>query len=125
MKIIVIAGAGRNVGKTTVLRKLKALFPNSVSVKLGKVGEVDKEKEEILLPYDSTIKDILHQLNTHHPSLITHHLTLLIEGNAILNKIKPDLAVFVEGNPEKRKHDADEAKAKCDLVVENNWLSND
>ncbi|MFH1874512.1 MAG: hypothetical protein ABH859_04925 [Pseudomonadota bacterium] len=110
MKVIIIAGAGSKVGKTTVLRSLKAFFPNSISVKLGKKEAEDKNKEELLLPSNSTLAQIKAALSQ-EPEY------LLIEGNALLKTFKPDLAIFVDGEPEKPREDAKELQIRSHLVV--------
>ena len=109
--IIVIAGAARHVGKTTVLRQLASLLENSVSLKLGKSTESDKNKPEWFLPKETMIEDIL-QL----PQVKLAQY-LLIESTSILLTFTPDLAIFVEGSSQDRKSYADEVKAKCDVVV--------
>ena len=110
MKTIIIAGAGSNVGKTTVLRSLKAIFPNNVSVKLGKTEVSDKLKEELLLPSDYSLDQIKEALEQ-EPEY------LLIEGNSILKSFDPDLAIFVDGEPENKREDAQELKKRCHLVI--------
>lgn len=110
MRVIVVAGAKSKIGKTTTLRIIKSFLDDVVAVKLGKVGEIDKGKPEMLLPYDSSFADI-EKVISGDPQY------LLVEGNAILNKIKPDLAFFVEAIGSGRKDDADEAKKKCDLTI--------
>ncbi|MFH1829185.1 MAG: hypothetical protein ABH871_00215 [Pseudomonadota bacterium] len=110
MKTIVVAGACSDVGKTTVLRKIRDFFSDSISVKLGKSEAFDKNKEELLLPSDSSIDSIKHAL-PRQPAY------LLIEGNSILKRFDPDLSIFVDGDGPDRRPDADELKKKCDLIV--------
>ena len=110
MKTIIIAGAGSNVGKTTILRSLKSFFPNHISVKLGKIEVPDKSKAELLLPSNYSLEQIRDAIGQ-KPEY------LLIEGNSILKRYEPDLAIFVDGEPEKKREDAQELKEKCHLVV--------
>lgn len=110
MKIIVIAGAGRYVGKTTLLRKLKQLLPESRGVKLGESLVSNPNKEELLLPANSSIEEIKSAVES-EPKY------LLIEGNSILKRFEPDLAIFVEGEPKDRRDDLEELKNKCQLVT--------
>jgi hypothetical protein len=110
MKTVIIAGAGSNVGKTTVLRSLKTFFPNNISVKLGKTEVPDKSKKELLLPSNYSLEQIRDAVGQ-KPEY------LLIEGNSILKTYEPDLAIFVDGEPENRREDAQELKEKCHLVV--------
>ncbi|MFC1595868.1 hypothetical protein ACFL4D_01115 [Candidatus Margulisiibacteriota bacterium] len=110
MKTIVIAGAGRKSGKTTTLRALQSILPDSLAIKIGQTGAEDKGKPELLLPFASTMEDIL-QAIPHQPE------HLLIEGNIILEKLQPDLAIFVDKEGPDRKINADWAKEKCDLIV--------
>lgn len=108
MKTIIIAGAGSKVGKTTVLRAIGSILPDTASVKLG--GAKDKGKEEKLLPSESSLEDIVNAVGGEPAYLV-------IEGNSVLKRVEPDLAIFVEGEVADRRADADELKAKCDLVA--------
>jgi len=108
MKTIIIAGAGSKVGKTTVLRAVGHILSDTAAVKLG--GATDKGKEEKLLPSGSSLKDIVKAVGREPAYLV-------IEGNSILRDIKPELAIFVEGEVADRRPDADELKARCDLVT--------
>ncbi len=110
MKTIIIAGAASDVGKTTVLRKLSKFFPDNVAVKLGRSDAYDENKDEILLPSNSSIEHIRDVLKK-EPAY------LLIEGNSILKRFDPDLAIFIEGESPNRRPDADELKERCDLVT--------
>lgn len=110
MKTIIIAGAGSKVGKTTVLRTIVKALPDAVAVKLGGTRAADKGKEEMLLPSESSVEDIVKALGR-------EPVHLIIEGNSILKRHEPDLAIFVEGEVADRRADADELKARCDLVA--------
>jgi hypothetical protein len=110
MKTIVIAGAASDVGKTTVLRKLSKFVPDNVAVKLGRSDAHDKNKDEILLPSDSSIEAIRGVIEK-EPAY------LLIESNSLLKRFDPDLAIFVDGKSPNRRPDAEELKEKCDLVM--------
>lgn len=110
MKIVVISGAGSKVGKTSVLRALKQLLPNSASIKLGRAEEASADKDEMLLPSGSTLCEIKSAIGGEFSYL-------LVEGNSILKKFSPDLAIFVDGEVKDKRADADLLKAKCDLVA--------
>jgi len=108
MKIIIIAGAGSRVGKTTILRSIQGLFQDSITVKLGRAE--NKDKQEMLLPSDYSIAEIIRVVGR-KPTY------LLLEGNTILKNITPDLAIFVDGDPVNRRDDADDLRKKCDLIA--------
>lgn len=110
MKTVIIAGAHSDSGKTTVLRKIAKVFDDSVTVRLGRADEAKEGKEEILLPSDTEFDAIV-------DSIPRKPAYLLIEGNSILKRFDPDLAIFVDGDGPDRRPDADELKERCDIVA--------
>jgi hypothetical protein len=109
-KVIIVAGATRNVGKTTLLRQLAELFPSSFLVKLGKPGEAKKDKRETLLGPDVSIEYVF-SLAPKGTSII------LLESSRLLLRYTSDLSIFIDANSGDRKPYADEVKARADLVV--------
>jgi len=110
MKTVIIAGAHSDSGKTTTLRKIASVLGDSVTVKLGRADRAKEGKEEILLPSDAEMDKIL-------DSIPRKPAYLLIEGNSILKRFDPDLAIFVDGDGPERRPDADELKGRCDIIV--------
>lgn len=105
MKVIVISGASSNVGKTTVARSLQAALENATFVKIGH-GVEDPENP-----------DILYSVGTSFETIRRNHADakwLLIESNAILLEIQPDLLIYMDGpNP---KPSAKEARVRSDIT---------
>lgn len=110
MKTVIVAGAHSDSGKTTILRRIASILGDVVTVKLGRADEAKEGKEEILFPSDATIDDVIGAI----PGKPAY---LLIEGNSILKRFDPDLAIFVDGDGPDRRSDADELKGRCDMVV--------
>lgn len=105
MKVIVISGASSNVGKTTVARRLQATLEGARFVKIGHGAE------------DPNNPDILYPMGTSFETIRRDHADvkwLLIESNAILLEIQPDLLIYMDGpNP---KPSAKEARVRADIV---------
>jgi len=103
--VIVISGASSNVGKTTVARRLQAVLEGAILVKIGHGVHCPE------------IPDILYPLGTSFGTIRRHHRKakwLLIESNAILLEIQPDLLIYMDGpNP---KPSAKEARVRADIV---------
>jgi hypothetical protein len=105
MKVIVISGASSHVGKTTVARNLQALLEGATLVKIGH-GRFDPE-----------IKNHFYPLGTPFETIRTGHAEadwLLIESNAVLREIRPDLTIYLEG--ENPKPSAEYARSRADIV---------
>jgi hypothetical protein len=105
MKVIVISGASSNVGKTTVARNLQALLDGAAFVKIGH-GRFNPE-----------VKNHFYPLGTRFETIRTKHAEaswLLIESNAILREIRPDLVIYLEG--EDPKPSAEYARNRADIV---------
>jgi len=91
MRTIVIAGAHRSLGKTTLGRKLKAQLGGRVE--LVKVGHGrEKGKEELLL--HSTEAAVRLIADRRHQASLDY---LIIESNTILRSFTPDFCIFIEG----------------------------
>ncbi|UCD51899.1 MAG: hypothetical protein JSW27_04535 [Phycisphaerales bacterium] len=105
MKVIVISGACSNIGKTTVARRLQSLLERATFVKIGH-GDVRPE-----------ISNRLYPMGTSFETIRENHADaewLLIESNAILLEIQPDLLIYMDGpNP---KPSAKEARVRADIV---------
>jgi hypothetical protein len=120
MHTIVIAGAHRAVGKTTLGRKLRSTLEGRTE--LVKVGHGrDKEKEELLLhsPEEAVrlLADRRRQGNLDY---------LIIESNAVLRSFSPDFCIFIEScGPQGQsardlqpKKSAQYAREHADLIVD-------
>ena len=108
MRTIVIAGAQRSLGKTTLGRKLKAqLGERAELVKVGHGRE--KGKEELLLHSTEAafrlIADRRCQASLDY---------FIIESNTILKSFTPDFCIFIEGGsrPQQRGQAAKEPPKK-------------
>lgn len=105
MKVIVISGASSNVGKTTVAMRLQSLLGGATFVKIG----CGKHKP--------AVKDLLYRPGTSFETIRKHHADaewLLVESNAILHEIQPDLVIYMEGkNP---KPSASDARVRADII---------
>jgi molybdate transport system regulatory protein len=113
MRTITISGSTRNIGKTTLARALKnVLNDNIVVIKIGH-GE-DKNKPEKLF---HSLDDALEFVDTLKKEAKTEFC--IIESNQILNKIKPDLAIFIE-KKESEKLSSAQAKKLAHIVINQN-----
>lgn len=104
MKTIVVAGACSNVGKTTLAESLGQLLPGAEVVKIGS-GERKDQSEQILYPLGTSFQ----QIKARHGQA----RYLIIESNQILCQHRPDLCIYLDGQPEKPS--AELAKQMADL----------
>src|SRR5512145_3372034 len=105
MKVIVISGASSNVGKTTLARKLQQVLAGSCVVKIGH----GRRKPGI--------DNHFYELGTPFRRILENHAQahwLLIESNAILREVCPDLAIYLEGKAPKPS--AEHARSKADII---------
>jgi len=128
MRTIVIAGASRSLGKTTLGRKLKAELGGRTE--LVKVGHGrDKGKEELLL--HSTEAAVRLITDRRRQGSLDY---LIIESNTILKSFTPDFCIFIEGrSPQQEgqaakelqpKKSAQYTRERADLIIsDNNDLS--
>jgi len=89
MKTIVISGARSNVGKTTAAKKIVRLLPGSRYIKIGH-GKEKPGQEGEFFHTGITFSDII---SKHGDASF-----LIIESNAILNEITPDLLIYLTGD---------------------------
>jgi hypothetical protein len=105
VKVIVISGASSKVGKTTLALGLQRVLDGAELVKIGH----GKRKPEI--------ENHFYELGTPFDTIRKNHADarwLLIESNAILREIQPDLVIFLDGpNP---KPSAEYAKRRADII---------
>ncbi|MBF0430733.1 MAG: molybdenum cofactor guanylyltransferase [Fibrobacteria bacterium] len=104
-KIIVVAGAHSNVGKTTLCLKLKKLFSDSAVIKLGH-GKPKKNVGNIFYPSSTDFKEIQRKF-----SAVQY---LIVESNAVLEHINPELVIFLDGD--KPKASAKKARERADIL---------
>ncbi len=124
MRTIVIAGAHRSLGKTTLGRKLKAELGGRTE--LIKVGHgKDKGKEELLL--HSTEAAVRLITDRRRQGSLDY---LIIESNTILRSFTPDFCIFIEGGGPQQgveaakeqppKKSAQYARERADLIISDN-----
>lgn len=124
MRTIVIGGAHRSLGKTTLGRKLKAELGGRTE--LVKVGHGrDKGKEELLL--HSTEAAVRLITDRRRQGSLDY---LIIESNTILRSFTPDFCIFIEGRrPQQEgqaakevqpKKSAQYARERADLIINDN-----
>lgn len=106
MKTIVISGAHSNTGKTTLARNLSNLLDNAQIVKIG-TGKRDSDKDIDLFRPDDRFEEIAEKYKAYD--------YLIIESNSVLNRITPDLCIFLPGDKEE-KESAECACKKADLI---------
>ncbi|MFH0974508.1 MAG: hypothetical protein V1874_01855 [Spirochaetota bacterium] len=105
MKVIVIAGARSNVGKTHLARALCELLPGSVRVKIGHHAP-KSDGEENLYPMGTGFEEIA--------SKHSNASFLIIESNSILREITPECTIYLPAdNP---KPSAEIAEKKADII---------
>lgn len=94
------------MGKTTLARKICALLPDAVRIKIG----CGREKPDV--------DDVLYRPGTPARTVLDNHAQarfLVIESNSILAELAPDLCVYVDAdNP---KQSAQHARAKADVTT--------
>lgn len=120
MRTIVIAGAHRSLGKTTLGRKLKAqLGGRAELVKVGHGRE--KGKEELLLHSTEAAARLI--ADQRRQASLDY---LIIESNTILRSFTPDFCIFIEGGrpqqggravKEPSKKSAQYARESADLII--------
>ena len=124
LRTIVIAGAHRSLGKTTLGRKLKAQLGGRVE--LVKVGHGrDKGKKELLLHSMEAAVELI--ANRRRQGSLDY---LIIESSTILKSFTPDFCIFIEGSrQEQGGHAAKEqlpkksgqyAREHADLIISDN-----
>ena len=105
MKIVVISGASSGVGKTTLARSLHRVLEGSEVVKIGH----GRRKLHI--------ENHFYDLGTPFETIRRNHSEarwLLVESNAVLREIQPDLVIYLEG--ETPKASAEYARQRADIV---------
>ena len=105
MKTIVVSGARSNVGKTTTAKKIVRLLHGAIYIKIGH-GKEKPNQEGKFFHTGATFNDIISK-HGEAPFLI-------IESNAILNEITPDLLIYLTGDSQKPS--AKKAKGIADII---------
>jgi len=105
MKIIVVSGACSNIGKTTLAKELSNILPQAEFVKIG-TGKKKENSPDTLYPFGSCFE---HLKSNHSKARF-----LIIESNTILTELKPDLCIYLDGQPEKPS--ALLAKQRADIL---------
>jgi molybdopterin-guanine dinucleotide biosynthesis protein A len=104
MKTIVVSGACSNIGKTTLAKELSKILPRAEFIKIG-TGRKKEHGPDTLYPFGSYFERLKDNHSTAH--------FLIIESNTILTELKPDLCIYLDGQPEKPS--ALLAKQRADL----------
>ena len=88
MKVIVVAGGGRRVGKTTLAKSLVELLPDSITVKLG-THPPRADNPILFLPHGTSFAEVRKKVG--NPQY------LIIESGGILDdpELEPNLVVFL------------------------------
>jgi hypothetical protein len=107
-RTVVIAGGGRNVGKTLLAEALGEILPGCVVVKLG-VHHARPEKNHLFFERGTPYSAILEATRD--------RAYLVIESGAILDdvELEPDLVIFLP-SPEGDKAGSDRRRARADLI---------
>jgi hypothetical protein len=106
VKIIIISGAHSNSGKTTAGRAVQDGLDNAVLVKMG-TGKPKSDSDIPLYPREAEL-DAIKADFPEAPCLI-------IESNSVLDRIEPDLLIYLPGDGE-AKPSAAAAEERADLV---------
>lgn len=105
MKTIVISGACSNIGKTTLAKAIHSILPESARIKIGHSAKKANKSGHF------------YEMGTTFSQLKMNHKDspyLIIESNAILNDITPDLLIYLPGdNP---KPSAKKASQMADIT---------
>lgn len=113
MQVIVIAGGGRHVGKTTLARQLKGILPSCHVVKLGThAPKVDKP--ETFFPHGTSFKRVRESLKSAGELRF-----LIVESGAILDDpdLVPDLVIFLPAPSDRAdKPGSERRRARSDLI---------
>lgn len=105
MKTIVISGACSNIGKTTLANAINNILPNSGRIKIGHGKKKDGQT------------GYFYKMGTSFSQLVNAHNAysfLIIESNAILNEITPDLTIYLPA--ENPKPSAKKAAEVADIT---------
>ncbi|MBD3320842.1 MAG: hypothetical protein GF350_07090 [Chitinivibrionales bacterium] len=105
MKTIVIAGAHSGTGKTTLALKLQELIPDSAYVKIGH-GRPHPGKPGLFYPFGTPFTVIQQDL--------AGTQTIIIESNSILNELRPECVIYLDGNDPKPS--ARYARAQAEII---------
>jgi hypothetical protein len=108
LRIVVIAGGGRNVGKTALAEELAALLGEAAVVKLG-VHHPRPGKNALFFGADATWSEVRERIG---PGAFA-----IVESGAILDDpdLEPDLVIFLPA-PDGDKPGAGRRRARADIV---------
>jgi hypothetical protein len=105
LKTIVVSGACSGVGKSTLARKISALIPGAVTVKIGH-HPFDPKKEVQLFQGGASFEKICQSIGN-----VSY---LIVESNSILQEITPECVIYLPAD--KPKPSASIARAKADII---------
>ncbi|HEA47317.1 MAG TPA: hypothetical protein ENH97_02785 [bacterium] len=139
MKIVVISGAHKGVGKTALARKilknLKGFGAIKTTISKENISITSKD-EAIEVPGKDTA--LLKEAGAEKVALITSPRKdlgwalkvalgmvsgckgVIIEGTSVLNHVKSDVAILIKAEGKKTKESAKKALKKVDLVISSN-----
>lgn len=104
MKTIVVAGAKSRVGKTSLAVAIQELIPGSRYVKIG-CGQ-PRAGRAVIYPLGTSYQRVAQEAEGAE--------VLIIESNSVLQELKPDVCLYIEGDP--AKPSAQAARAVADIV---------
>ncbi len=134
-RIVTISGSGHGAGKTTLVERLAAGFARCAAVKVRPEEDLPPRVAEETDPAEHPDRDTGRMLAAgaarawlvqgpldHCRNAVQRLLdedgyeTLLVETNALVTELDPDLACYVRG-PDKPKPGAAQVRERADVVV--------
>jgi molybdate transport system regulatory protein len=117
MKIWLITGAQAGVGKTTLLRGLTEILPDTICVKLGHGLRKTTGLKNYFTQTEDAMKFIEEQDGKREHCIV--------ESNRLVGKIDADLIIFLDTLNGERRRDADKLRASAQIVLDKNVKEKD
>lgn len=109
MKTWLIAGAQSGVGKTTLVRKLTEILPNSEFLKIGHSPRRKTGPANYFTSADKALDFISRQeVGFDH---------CVVESNRLVGKLDADVVIFLDREEGDRRHDADRLRKCADIIL--------
>lgn len=109
MKIWLIAGSSSGVGKTDLVKKLRAVLPNAEFLKIGH----GKKKRKGRPNYFTTTEDGLDFMKNKE-SKFDH---CIVESNRLVGMIEADVIIFLDSLEGDRRRDAKKLRSQADIIL--------
>lgn len=104
-RVVAVTGAHTDVGKTTLARKLTAILPEAVFIKIGH-GERKPDMENIFYHAGTPFSRIARENSGAR--------FMVIESNSLLREVTPECVIYLPGgNPKKS---AELARKNADII---------